>query len=912
MTQALYRKYRPQQWDAVVGQDHVVTTLKNAIAADRVAHAYLFAGSRGTGKTTLARLLAKAVNCTNPDPTQRPDNECGNCKAVNDNRFLDLIEIDAASNTSVDDVRDLRDKINFTPSQGIYKVYVIDECFRYEDTVTLADGSKLPIGKIVSEKLPVEVLSYNEKNGQIEAKPIVRWMSKPPITPTIRVTFDNNRAVVCTINHRFYTPSGVRLAGDLEVGDFVYSAYERITQHQLSVVVGAAIGDGHISLTGSQMRARLSITQGADQKIYLKYKAQLLGDLVQSPLAFQNYPGTFSRKGTFRLATRSFPQIAEIHRELYDGNGQKRVSREYLERLTPLGLALWYLDDGSLVTQDHKYTRKKDGGISHYPATRSTLSVHGLALEEARTIVDWLEEIWGVNGGVTETTKGPVIWFTLEGTRKLHEIIAEYVPPEMDYKLLPQFHGRFVYPQDDESLAGLAVSVVRDIEEVDPPDYVYNIEVADNHNYFVRDILVANCHMLSVAAFNALLKTLEEPPPHAIFVLATTEIHKIPATILSRCQRHEFRRVPVDEIVANLKKIVKAENLQADDDALIQIARQSAGGMRDAQSLLDQLSSTGDRITLALAQTVLGTATSQTVLDIITAIWDHDPARGLESIHRALDAGADPRSLARQLVEYLRGLMLIQMGNANQVEATADVKKQMQSHAKSFTTSDVLRMMKSFNNAATDLRGGWQPSLSLELALAEVLDAPNETTPAPAAPSSPGRTRQTTPKPATASPSSPQPKGVGGGSRPQAESTASPKAHRDDMSGSEGAVEVASHPAEKPALNTGDVIKAWKQMSVSLPKAQANLSALMNSVRMIDVQGKTLILGLASDVLVSKIDKPDQIEVIQKLIKGEFGVDVNIRCMVTTAKGKIPPNVAQDGMVAAAIQHGGEIVDMQD
>jgi hypothetical protein len=101
-------------------------------------------------------------------------------------------------------------------------------------------------------------------------------------------------------------------------------------------------------------------------------------------------------------------------------------------------------------------------------------------------------------------------------------------------------------------------------------------------------------------------------------------------------------------------------------------------------------------------------------------------------------------------------------------------------------------------------------------------------------------------------------------------------------------------------------------MSAALPKSQANLSALMNSVRMIDVQGNTLILGLASDVLVSKIDKPDQIEAIQKLIKDQFGVDVSIRCMVTNAKGRIPSNVAQDGMVATAIQHGGEIVDMQD
>jgi DNA polymerase-3 subunit gamma/tau len=521
MSQALYRKYRPKKWDEVVGQDHVVTTLKNAIAADRVAHAYLFAGSRGTGKTTLARLLAKAVNCTNPEPVKRPDNECENCKAVNENRFLDLIEIDAASNTSVDDVRDLRDKINFSPSQGKYKIYIIDEV-----------------------------------------------------------------------------------------------------------------------------------------------------------------------------------------------------------------------------------------------------------------------------------------------------------------------------------------------------------------------------HMLSTAAFNALLKTLEEPPPHAIFVLATTEIHKIPATVLSRCQRHEFRRVPVDEIVKQLKMIIKAEKIQADDDVLIQIARQSAGGMRDAISLLDQLSSMGEKITLALAQTVLGTATSQTVLDLISSVMDHDPAHGLETIHKALDAGADPRSLARQIVEYLRGLMLIQMGNANQVEATADVRKQMQAHARSFSTSDVLRMMKAFNAAATDLRGGWQPSLSLELALAEVLDAPAESVPQIATPShaklQPAVASQTESKPQTSTQSEEM--------RPTSE----------------------AHTPESATLNAGDVIKAWKHLSSSLPKTQANLSALLNSVRMIDVQGKTLILGLASDVLVSKIDKPDQIELIQKLIKDEFGVDVNVRCMVTTAKGKVPPNVSQDGMVAAAIQHGGEIVDMQD
>src|SRR5919204_1427753 len=123
---ALYRRYRPQTFAAIVGQEHVTRTLRNAIASGQVSHAYLLSGSRGIGKTTIARLIAKAVNCTKGKDGE-PCDRCETCAAIRDGRFLDLIEIDAASNRGIDEMRDLREKVRFAPSQGQFKVYVIDE-----------------------------------------------------------------------------------------------------------------------------------------------------------------------------------------------------------------------------------------------------------------------------------------------------------------------------------------------------------------------------------------------------------------------------------------------------------------------------------------------------------------------------------------------------------------------------------------------------------------------------------------------------------------------------------------------------------------------------------------------------------------------------------------------------------------
>ena len=173
--------------------------------------------------------------------------------------------------------------------------------------------------------------------------------------------------------------------------------------------------------------------------------------------------------------------------------------------------------------------------------------------------------------------------------------------------------------------------------------------------------IIDEVHMLSKGAFNALLKTLEEPPPHVIFILATTEPHKLPATIRSRCQRFDFKRIPVDVIARHLADIAKAEGYTYDDKALRMIARAAEGGMRDALGLLDQCAAYGD-LTAENVTHALGGGDMQLLYDLAARITAYDEKGALEQLRAVIDAGADTRTLIKDLADTFRRLMWLSVG----------------------------------------------------------------------------------------------------------------------------------------------------------------------------------------------------------------------------------------------------------
>lgn len=230
--------------------------------------------------------------------------------------------------------------------------------------------------------------------------------------------------------------------------------------------------------------------------------------------------------------------------------------------------------------------------------------------------------------------------------------------------------------------------------------------------------IIDEVHMLSTGAFNALLKTLEEPPKHAVFILATTEPQKLPATILSRCQRFDFHRISVETIVERMMVVLGGIGRTADEDALYEIARAAEGAMRDALSLLDCcLSYTDSTVTLQLARDVLGTAGRAFMFDFADALIDFDAARALLLIDEMMNKGCDPQVFTRDVVAHLRALLLASaVGDiAALLEITPEDAARFSEQSKRVSPERLSRWMDLFIHAEPDMKWATRPRTVLEL-----------------------------------------------------------------------------------------------------------------------------------------------------------------------------------------------------
>jgi DNA polymerase-3 subunit gamma/tau len=356
------------------------------------------------------------------------------------------------------------------------------------------------------------------------------------------------------------------------------------------------------------------------------------------------------------------------------------------------------------------------------------------------------------------------------------------------------------------------------------------------------------------------------------------------------------------DIVLTLKSLCTEEKIDADEEALILIARQSTGAMRDGISLLDQLASTGERITLELAQLVLGTATNQLVIDLVNAIQASDTARGLEVIHRALDGGSDPRQYARQVVEYLRNLLLIRMGNDKQVDATKESKDMMHKHSQSVETAVLMEWMRLFNEAINDIRTSWQPGMALEMAFARAVEGSQVVTVKPVVEK---QTRHNETVVAAeskiAEPIATQKNETTTIKEPVSEPVKQVK--------TETAPIVLSSSAGG-GITAQDIQANWNTIRAEVKSQRSQTEALLNSHKSLQIKDGALVIGFASEVLKSKMESAENLDVTRRAIHHLLKVDLPIVCIVVSGKtssSSVGLDVDADGVVGTALNLGGKI-----
>ncbi len=424
--------------------------------------------------------------------------------------------------------------------------------------------------------------------------------------------------------------------------------------------------------------------------------------------------------------------------------------------------------------------------------------------------------------------------------------------------------------------------------------------------------IIDEVHMLSTAAFNALLKTLEEPPEHVVFIFATTEVQSVPDTILSRCQRFNFRRISSGQIAAHLGTIAQAEGIEVEEGALHLLASRADGALRDAESLLDQVVSLGEEVSQQAVVRVLGLVDRGLYFELLDAMREAAPARVLDIVAQAVDEGADIEEFVYGLVELLRHLLFAKIqGGTDELDMDEDARRRCGELAAAMAAEDLLRMMQSLLDLEADIKRSVQPRFRVEIALVHLalmgrsvdvgellrrLQSLESAAPRPPAPPPlSGRSEQAAPPPPSGRSeqvASPTPSSLNEqAARPL------PSTRGEQAAPPPPAQQQVAAPAESSnaaaSLSFDQVCTTWAELVNAVRAAKPSLAYFLNGAALDSLEGHVLKLSFGAADRFAMNQVLNNRDSVEEIAEAKYGRRLRLEAVVKKGDEPAPQAVSQ-------------------
>ncbi len=608
---SLANKYRPNTFEECCGQNSIVRILKRQIEIKQYKNCYLFAGPSGCGKTTIARILANNINEFMGKP----------------------IEIDGASNNGVDNVRLIIEEARERSLDSEYKIFIIDECFTGDTLVNTSSGAKKIKDIVPGDK----VMTLNGFNK-------VTYVHQKKVENSVLnyVRLSDGRTITTTADHLFLTTNGWIESKNLVKGDVLLDAKNmpklwkdvqykaqgtEVLQQQMSDGVSKqtqikGFDRENLSylwetlLCGNKKQQKEDLFKGMQSKVNIAIREEnnelRIWDGTKEIIIYKNDKSKSDEEFT------KYREDALNQRVEWDSTSMDREKR---------GKWMVYRASTYALEGIRKFL---DTGIANQDKLFSAQSKQICFIIQSRP---WLSrEENSSRGG----------W---QFTQMEKDYCSRYEKDNLSNSVRVESVEIFQPGDNGESRYGCTKDTI-----------LYDLTVENSPTYFANGVLVHNCHMLTIQAWNALLKIIEEPPKYTIFMFCTTDPNKLPATIINRCQRFNLTRVGIDLIKERLKFICSTEGYTNFDESCDYIAKLSSGGVRDAISMLEKCAGLSTDLNIENVLSVLGDFSYDTFFELTNNIIDGNQKSAIEIIDKCYYSGADLKLFTNQYFDFVLDL----------------------------------------------------------------------------------------------------------------------------------------------------------------------------------------------------------------------------------------------------------------